>query len=292
MRRLPFFLQNLLILLLATILPAWAIYQGTTTFSGLSVTNNAAVGGNLTVTGTTTQTGAVTFTAKPTLSTGTIGANGDTYTIPDVGNASFVMTAGAQTKAGVLTLSSAPVLSTGTITANGDTNTIPDLGDASFVMTAGNQTIAGTKTFSSPPTITGGLTAANIQSGSAKRIIQRVLLSPVTGAAADSTTYAGIAAFNRAGTIKKIGFVCAVAPTEGTDTLEALKNGTTTTLSTATVDANGLTAYTVADQTLTATGADLALVATDCVRFKYNAGSQTVDAEDVEAIIEFEPTDF
>lgn len=93
--------------------------------------NNFRVTGNLTVDGTTTQTGAVTFTgnvtvggtlgvtgvatftAKPTLSTATIGASGDTYTIPDVGDASFVMTAGAQTVAGVKTFSSAPVITGG-----------------------------------------------------------------------------------------------------------------------------------------------------------------------------------
>ena len=249
MRRLPFFLQNLLILFLATILPAVAIYQGTTTFSRLSVSNNLAVGGTLTVTGATTQTGAVTFTAKPTLSTGTIGANSDTYTIPDVG-------------------------------------------DASFVMTAGTQTIAGAKTFSTAPTITGGLTAANIQTGSAKRQVMRVQLSPVTGAAADSTTYAGLCSFGRAGTVKRIGFVCMVAPTVGTDTIEVLKNNTTTLLNAATYDANSLTALTVANATLTATTGDLSLAATDVIRCKYNAGSQTVDAQDVTAIIEFEPTDF
>ncbi len=266
---------------------------GTTTNTG-AVTNsgNLTVGGNLAVTGTTALTGVATFTAKPTLSTATIGASGDTYTIPDVGDASFVMTAGAQTIGGVKTLSSSPVLSTATLTANGDTITIQDLGDANFVQSEGTQTINGAKTFSTAPTITGGLPAAQIQTGSAKRQVMRVQLSPVTGAAADSTTYAGLAAFGRAGTVKRISLVCHVALTAGTDTIEILKNGTTTQLDAATFDANTLVADVVTNATLTATGADLALAATDVVRCKYNAGSQTVDAEDVTAIIEFEPTDF
>ncbi len=217
--------------------------------SNVSITGNLSVSGTSTVTGATTQTGAVTFTAKPTLSTGTIGANSDTYTIPDVG-------------------------------------------DASFVMTAGTQTIGGTKTFSTAPTITGGLTAANIQTGSAKRVFQMVRLAPETGACADSTTYAGLVAFNRAGVVKRIGYTAAVAPTVGTDTIEVLKNNTTTLVNAATLDANGITAYTMSNATLTATTGDLSLAATDVIRCKYNAGNQTVDAQDVEVLVEFEPTDF
>ncbi len=232
---------------LGGVMPAWA---GTTNLkSNVRIAGNLTVTGNTTVTGTQTQTGAVTFTAKPTFSTGTVGANGDTYTIPDVG-------------------------------------------DASFVMTAGTQTIAGAKTFSTAPTITGGLTAANIQTGSAKRVFQIVRLAPETGACADSTTYSGIVAFNRAGTVKKIGYTAAVAPTVGTDTIEVLKNNTTTLFDAATKDANGITAYTVSDGTLTATTSDLSLVATDTINCKYNAGSQTVDAQGVAVIIEFEPTDY
>lgn len=225
-------------------------YAGTTHLkSNVAITGNLTVSGTSTVSGATTQTGAVTFTAKPTLSTATIGANGDTITIQD-------------------------------------------LGDANIVQTEGTQTINGAKTFGTAPTITGGLTSANIQSGSAKRLIEIVRLSPPTAAAVDSTTYAGIIAFNRAGTVKRIGYTAAVAPTVGVDTIEVLKNGSTTMLSTATVDANGITAFTTTNATLTATGADLAMLVTDTIQCKYNAGSQTVDAQGVSAIIEFEPTDY
>lgn len=234
-----------------------------------------------------------------------------TYTIPDAGaNATFMLSGAAQTITGVQTFSSVPIFPTGGITLSGTsyniilkalaavgqatTVTIPDPGQATanVVLSAGTQTLAGTYTFSNPPTITGGLTAANIQTGSAKRQVLRVQLSPVTGAAADSTTYAGLCSFGRAGAVKRISFVCHVAPTVGTDTIEVLKNNTTTLLNAATYDANSLTADTVATATLTATTSDLSLAATDVIRCKYNAGSQTVDAQDVTAIIEFEPTDF
>lgn len=152
--------------------------------------------------------------------------------------------------------------------------------------------VRGVLTVAGNTTLTTPLTAANIQSGSAKRELSRVQLSPVTGAAVDSTLYAGLFAPNRAGTITRIGFVAGVAPTVGTDTIEALKNNTTTCLSAATFDANTLVAYTTTNATLTSTGADKLLTATDVVRFKYNAGAQTVDAVDLEAVVEFEPTDF
>lgn len=159
-----------------------------------------------------------------------------TFTWPDAGaNASPVMTAGAQSLAGVKTFTDAPVFPAGT-------------------------------SFASSPTITGGLTSANIQSGSAKRQVIRVQLSPITGAAADSTTYAGLASFGRACTVTRISFVCTVAPTIGTDTIEVLKNNTTTMLNAATYDANSLTALTVATATLTGTPANLALTATDVIR--------------------------
>lgn len=252
MRRLPFFVQNLLILFLAAVLPVCAAnYVGTTHMSQLSVTNNVTVGGTLTVTGATTQTGAVTFTAKPTLSTATIGASGDTYTIPDVGN-------------------------------------------ASFVMTAGTQTIAGAKTFSTPPTITGGLTAANIASGSAKRQVAVVRLSPETGACADSTVYRGSAYFGRAGTVTRITYGTGVDPVSGTNVI-AIEKGSysgNTMLSTATVSLNGTTANTGVTAALTSTSADLGLTAAQPVCCEYNAGSQGTDAEQVTVTIEFEPTDF
>lgn len=156
----------------------------------------------------------------------------------------------------------------------------------------GNTTVGGTLGVTGAVSLTTPLTAANIQTGSAKRTLTHILLSPVTGAAADSTTYAGIFAPNRAGTITRIGFVAAVPPVGGTDTLEALKNNTTTQLNAATLDATTLVAYTTTNATLTATGADLAMAATDVTRLKYNQGSASTDAQAVEAVVEYEMTNF
>lgn len=157
---------------------------------------------------------------------------------------------------------------------------------------SGNATVAGTLGVTGAVTLTSPLTAANIQTGSAKRQLLKAMLSPETGAAADSTTYASLIAFGRAGIVKRITYICAVPPTVGTDTIEVLKNNTTTLISAATFDANTLVAYTATNATLTATTSDLTLAATDSIRCKYNAGAQTTDAQDVEVIIEFEPTDF
>lgn len=176
--------------------------------------------------------------------------------------------------------------------------TWPDAGtNSSPVMCDGNQTINGTKTFASSPTITGGITAANIQSGSAKREVFVAYLSPNTAAAADGTVYRATIFPGRAGTVKQISFGCQTAPTVGTDTLKVLKGSSAgnTMLSTATVDANTLTANQVLVGTLTATGADLQVTASgagSCIYCEYSAGTQTVDAIGIEATIEFEPTDF
>lgn len=171
--------------------------------------------------------------------------------------------------------------------------TWPDAGaDAAPVMTAGNQTIAGTKTFSTPPTITGGLTSANIASGSAKRQVQTVRLSPETGAAADATVYRGIISFKKAGTVTGISYGAAVVPTTGTNVIAVEKNSFTgnTMLNAASVTLNSATIGQSA--TLTATGADLALTAEQVITCEYNAGTQDVDAQQVYVTVEFEPTDF
>lgn len=105
-----------LILLTYFILPVCAApyeFRSDATF-----TKDVRIEGATTHVGASTNTGAVTFTARPVLSTATIGASGDTYTIPDVGDASFVMTAGNQTIAGVKTFSSAPTITGGLTAAN------------------------------------------------------------------------------------------------------------------------------------------------------------------------------
>jgi hypothetical protein len=303
------FLRNLATLLIAALMVmpvAWAtssVYTSTCDH-GLIVSGGLTTD-TLTVSGATTQTGNLAITGNETVG-GTLGVTGavtHSSTVTNTGavtNSSTVTNTGAVTNSstltqtGVATFTAAPVLSTGTITANGDTNTIPDLGDASFVMTAGTQTIAGAKTFSTAPTITGGLTAANIQTGSAKRQVAMIALSPNTGAAADGTLYRGAICFGRAGTVKAITLSCELPPTVGTDVCKVLKNGSSgnTMLNAANYNANSLTANTGTAMSLTATGGDLALTATDTVYAEYSAGTQTQDAIGVRATIEFEPTDF
>lgn len=289
-------------------------HTGTTGHTG-AATFTAAV----THSSTLLQSGVATFTLAPVLSTATITASGDTYTIPDVGNASFVMTAGAQTVAGATTFTLAPVLTSGTLTVGGLTVTVPAATDTLVgkatgdVLTnktltnptinaaalsgtiSGSPTFSGTLTLSNAPTITGGLTAANIQTGSAKRQLLRAVMAPAGGAVTvNSTVYFGNLAFGRAGTVKRITYGTAVDPVSGTNTVKVLKNGSAgnTMLSTASVSLNGATANVAQNGTLTATGADLALAATDTVYLEYSAGTQGVVAKDVYGIVEFEPTDF
>lgn len=146
-----------------------------------SLTGNQTVAGNLAVTGTTALTGVATLTAAPVLSTGTITANGDTYTIPDVGNSSFVMLAGAQAITGVKTMSGANVIThapTGLIVQDSDathavtiapgnesanrTLSIPVLGGADTMATLGTaQTFGGAKTFTLAPVLTSATLSAN-----------------------------------------------------------------------------------------------------------------------------------
>ena len=255
-----------------------------------------ALGGaqTLAILGAQTFTGVQTFTLSPVLSTATITASGDIYTIPDVGAANFIMSAGSQTIAGATTFTLAPVLTSATISANGDTITIQDLGNANIVQTEGTQTINGTKTFGTAPTITGGLTAANIQTGSAKRQTLFARLSPETGVAADTTVYRAMICPGRAGSVKRVTYVTHVDPVSGTNviTIQKAAFGGTTMLSTANVSLNGATADTAVQATLTGTGADLAVTAAQCVCAEYNAGTQGTDAEQVSVSVEFEPDDF
>jgi hypothetical protein len=256
--------------------PALALSpQSETKLKNLRVTNNTRVGGTLTVTGATTLTGAVTQAGNQTVS----------------GNLAVT---GTSLLTGVATLTAAPVLSSGTLTANGDTITIQDLGNANIVQSEGVQTINGVKTFGSAPTITGGLTAANIQTGSAKRQVQTVRLSPETGVNTDATVYRGMLYFGRAGTIKQVMYGTHVDPVSGTNLLKVEKAtfGGTTLLSTASVSLNGTTADVGVVATLTATTIDLTLTATQAICLEYNAGTQGTDAEQVTMTVEWEPADF
>lgn len=239
--------------------------------------SNQVINGNLSVTGTTTLTGTVNQTGNQAVT----------------GNLSVSGTLGVT---GVATFTAKPVLSTATISANGDTITIQDLGNANLVQSEGAQTINGVKTFGSAPVITGGLPAAQIQTGSAKRQLLRYHFAPnvATGTVADGTTYRALLFPGRAGTVTRAGWGCITAPVGGTSTLKILKASSAgnTMLSTATVDPTTLTDNTFTPATLTATGADLAITATQGIYVELVAGTQTTDAVDVEAVIEFEPTDF
>lgn len=261
-------------------------------------------------------TSGLLATIKPTV---TLTQN-TVFTIPDPGasTASFVLAGGNQTFAGNNTFSGtntftgttvfplAGIRFTGTsfnttlkaLNAMGQTTTItiPDPGaaTANVVLGTGTQTLGGTYTFSNALTLTSPLTAANIQTGSAKRQLMTAPLSPLTGAAVDTTVYRFTLAPGRAGTVKRINLMCQLPPTVGTDTVKVLKNGSAgnTMLSAASFDANSLTANTATNMTLTATGSDLVLTATDTIYCEYSAGTQTQDAIGVGAVVEFEPTDF
>lgn len=145
-----------------------------------------------------------------------------------------------------------------------------------------------------PVTLQTPLTAANIASGSAKREVLRASLSPNTGAAVDATTYKAMLFFGRAGIVKKITFGAIVPPAGGTCTLKALKatSSGNTMLSAATFDATTLVANTAATPTLTSTSADLAVTATQGIYLEYVGAQSVTDAQTVEAVVEFEPTDF
>lgn len=252
--------------------PSWAASDTTV------LKNNFRVLGNLQVDGTSTQTGATTQTGNQTIA----------------GNLAVT---GTSALTGVATLTASPVLSSATVTANGDTITIQDLGNANFVQSEGAQTVNGVKTFGSAPVITGGLPAAQIQSGSAKRQVLKITLSPITGAAVDSTVYRGMVFPGRAGTITRITVGCQTPPTVGTDVIKLLKGSSAgnTLINAATFDANTLTANQGTAMTLTATGADLGIQASGAnsgIYAEYSAGTQTVDAIGIDATIEYEPTDF
>jgi hypothetical protein len=172
-----------------------AIGDDLTVTDDVAITGDLAVTGNTTLTGTSLHTGVATFTLAPVLSTATFTASGDTYTIPDVGNASFVMTAGAQTIAGATTFTLAPVLTSATISANGDTITIQDLGNANLVQSEGAQTVNGVKTFGSIPVVPAGSfprTALATDAAAEFPIDLQTALRTDTGLVLDATGGAGL----------------------------------------------------------------------------------------------------
>jgi hypothetical protein len=270
MRRLP------LVLLTAVLVFASAAYGAPS-----KLKNDLQVTGNLTVGGTTTQTGNVALT-------GNLSVTGTTTHTGAVTNSSTL------TQTGVATFTAAPVLSTGTVTANGgDTYTVPDVGNASFVMTAGAQTVAGVKTFSSAPVVPdSSFTAAKIATGSAKR---QTMVWHVNGGGtlSDSATYTAMLPYGRAATVTRVSCVCGTAPIGG-GTVKVLKGSSSgnTQLDAATFDATGLVANTISNLTLTATGADLALAATEPTYLEWATGTQDTDGANCAISVEYEPDNF
>jgi hypothetical protein len=181
----------------------------------------------------------------------------------------------------------------GTTTHTGAVTNSSTTTNTGTVTNTGNVTVGGTLGVTGAVSLTVPLTAANIQSGSAKRMTQVIRLSPETGACADSTVYRGYATLGRVGTVTRVTLIAGTAPTVGTDTIKVRKNTVAgNNILTADFDANTLVAATATSPALTATGADLALLATEGVYCEYSAGTQTVDAINVNAVVEFEPTDF
>lgn len=156
------------------------------------------------------------------------------------------------------------------------------------IQSPGTLSVAGAVTLTTP------LTAANIQTGSAKRELLRASLSPNTGAAADSTVYKVLLFPGRACTVKRIQFGSQVAPIGGIDTIKVLKSTSSgnTLLNSATFDATTLVNNVATNATLTSTGADLALTATQGIYCEYSAGVQITDAVDLSVTAEIEPDNF
>ena len=181
----------------------------------------------------------------------------------------------------------------GVITQTGNPTITGNPAITGNVAVTGNATVSGTLGVTGATSLTVPLTAANIN-GANKVKLLRIALSPNTGACADSTVYRGMVFPGRICTVKKITLGCQTPPSVGTDVIKVLKASSAgnTLLSTATYDANSLTANTGTAMTLTATGADLALTATQGIYAEYSAGTQTVDGIGIEAEIEIELTDY
>lgn len=153
--------------------------------------------------------------------------------------------------------------------ANNRTYTIPDAGGAaSYVMTEGAQTINGVKTFGSP------IAGASINNGTRRKVLTVPL---VNGTIADSGVYTMTLPVMRACTVTAIKASIGTAIVGGTSTVAITKNGSTTLLSTATVDPTTFAANTATTLTLTGTGANLVFAAGDVIKFVHTAGTQTTD---------------
>lgn len=181
----------------------------------------------------------------------------------------------------------------GVITQTGNPTITGNPAITGNVAVTGNATVSGTLGVTGAATFTVPLTAANVNNANKVKIV-RIPLSPINGACADATVYRGMSFPGRACTVKKVTLGCQTPPSVGTDVIKVLKASSSgnTLLSAATFDANTLVANTASSPALTATGADLALTATQGIYAEYSAGTQTVDGIGLEAEIEIELTDY
>jgi hypothetical protein len=156
-------------------------------------------------------------------------------------------------------------------------------------------TVTGALSVGGAVTLTTPLTAANIQTGSAKRQTETVLVCPASGSAANSTVYRAFIYPARACTVKQIGALLQTAPTAASScTLKVLKASSAgnTMLSTANIDAGTLVANTGLILTPTSTSADLALTATQGIYVEYSQATPAQAAANLNVTVEIEPTDF
>lgn len=149
----------------------------------------------------------------------------------------------------------------------------------------GNLLVNGTTTLSTPLTI---ISAENAIKGK----VVTVDIGP-TGALTNSTVYTSTTPIGFPCTVIGITLAAHVAPVGGTNTVAVQKNGTTTMLSTATMDPTTLTSLVGKALTLTATPANLTLAATDTIDITYTSGVQTTAANGpVFSIVVVPTTDF
>lgn len=282
----------------------------------VNITGNLVVGGSQTITGGTVFTGAI---QAPSLILTDSGTHTVTLQEPSSLAANRILNVPlltatstidvlelAQTISAVKTFSAIPLLPLGGETFIGTTHnttllalnamgqatvvTIPDPGasTANVVLDAGTATIGGAKTFSTP------LAVASVNHAiKSKVLIAKVC--PAGGAAAvDGTTYFAFLYPGRQCTVTQITYGTHVDPVSGTNTLKVLKaaaNGNTM-LNAATISLNGTAIDTDVLATKTATGADLALTASQGIYCEYTAGTQGAAAKDVTIVVEVEFTDY
>lgn len=130
-------------------------------------------------------------------------------------------------------------------------------------------------------------------SGLNNSVRRKVFTIPVVnGTIADSGVYTVTMPVMRAGTVTAIKASIGTAIVGGTSTVAITKNGSTTLLSTATVDPTSFAANTATTLTLSGTAANLAFAAGDVIKIVHTAGTQTTDGVGEGIAVEYATTDF